>query len=62
MISCKKKKKKSRTLWQTFAALPLEENGNNYKISEVILSSSGVSLASLLRKGFSHFEAVPGLT
>lgn len=51
MISCKeKKKKKSRTPWQTVAALLLEENGNNYKISEVILSSSDVSLASLLRK------------
>lgn len=37
-------------LWQTFSVLPLEENGDNYKISELTLSNTDVSLASLLRK------------
>lgn len=44
-ISCKE-----RIPWETFSSVPLEENGNNYKISEPILSNGGVSLASLLRK------------
>jgi len=44
-MSCKK-----RILWQTFSTLPLEENDDNYKILELTLSNSGVSLASLLGK------------
>lgn len=51
MISCKKKKKISKTPWQTFAAnSSLGRKWQQYKNSKVIPSSSGVSLASLLRK------------
>lgn len=41
---------KKRILWQTVSALPLEANGDNYKISGLILRNIGVSLAFFLRK------------
>lgn len=52
-IDCKK-----RILWQDVSALPFEENGDNYKISELILSDSGAQLASGTSP--SCLETVPG--